>query len=224
MQLLSWLAAPGALLGAVVAAGLSVAATPVNAGVRSSTIIADYRVNGTSATGLVSYMLSHPYPAAVSDTVAHIQPNYSLSVATKEVGGVCRPASVDLNIRFDMVLPKATQASAMSPVTLAAWDSFAAFARRHEETRRSIYLKCASEFVARAMRLAASSCASLEANIRGLLEAEKHACDGRQDDFARVQYRLVLNQSLFALAQYSGRKPASVTSVSGPSSALAAPR
>lgn len=224
MQLLSWFATPRALLGAVVAAGLSVAATAANAGVRSSTIIADYRVNGASATGLVSYMLNHPYPAAVSDTVAHIQPNYSLSVATEEIGGVCRPASVDLNIRFDMVLPKATQASAMSSVTLAAWNSFAAFARRHEETRRSIYLKCASEFMARAMRQAASSCVSLEANIRGLLEVEKRGCDVRQDDFARVQYRLVLNQRLFALAQYPGRKPAPVASVSGPSSALIAPR
>jgi predicted secreted Zn-dependent protease len=224
MQLLQRLAAPRALFGAAMAAGLSVAAMPANAGVSSSTTVADYRVNGTTATGLVAYMLNHPLPATVSDTVAHIQPNYSLAVATKELGGVCKPAGVDLHIRFDIVLPKATQASEMSPTTLAAWNSFAAFARRHEETRRGIYLKCAAEFEAEAMRQVASSCAALDANIRRLLEAEKRACDVRQNDFARVQYRLVLNERLFVLANYAGRKPAYSVPVSGPSSALGAPR
>ena len=223
MQLPQWLAAPRALLGAAVAAGLSVATVPADAGVSSSTTVADYRVDGTTATGLVSYMLNHPLPATVSDSVAHIQPNYSLAVASKEVGGVCKPVSVDLAIRFDIVLPKATQAGAMSRATLAAWNSFAAFARRHEETRRSIYLKCAAEFEAQAMRQVASSCAALEANIHRLLEAEKRACDIRQNDFARVQYRLVLNERLFVLANYTGRKPAYSVPVSGPSSALVAP-
>jgi len=224
MQLLPWFAVPRASLGAIVATGLSLVAMPTEAGVTSSTTIADYLVNGTTATGLVSYMLRHPYPAAVNDTVAHIQPNYFLSVPTKEAGGLCKPASVDLHIRFDIVLPKATQAAAMSPETLAAWNSFAGFAREHEETRRGIYLKCAAEFVTKAMRQAASSCASLEANIRGLLEAAKRACDIRQDDFARIQYRRVLNEKLFVLANYSGRKPVYGAPVSGPSSALVAPR
>jgi predicted secreted Zn-dependent protease len=211
-------------LGAIVGAGLSIAAAPADAGVSSSTTIADYLVNGTTATGLVAYMLHHPYPAPVSDTVAHIQPNYSLAVATIETGGACRAKSVELNIRFDIVLPKATQVSAMSPATLAAWSSFAAFARRHEETRRSIYLQCAAEFVAQALRQSASSCATLDASIRRLLEAEKRACDLRQDDFARVQYRRVLSERLFVLANYSGRKPVFSAPVSGPSSALGAPR
>lgn len=212
------------LLGAIAAGGLGIAIAPAAAGVSSSTTITDYRVNGTTASGLVSYMLNHPYPAAVSDTVAHIQPNYFLSVETKESGGACSPKSVDLTIRFDIVLPKATQASAMSPATLAAWNSFAAFARRHEETRRTIYLECAAAFVTKAMRQAASSCAALQASVRGLLEAEKRACDLRQDDFARVQYRRVLNERLFVLANYTGRKPAYSVPVSGPSSALVAPR
>ena len=223
MQLPQWLATSRALLGAAVAAGLSVAAVPADAGVSSSTTIADYLVNGTTATALVSFMLNHPLPATVNDTVAHIQPNYSLAVASKEVGGVCKPVSVDLAIRFDIVLPKATQAGAMSPATLAAWNSFAAFARRHEETRRSIYLKCAAEFEAQAMRQVASSCAALEANIHRLLEVEKRVCDVRQNDFARVQYRLVLSERLFVLAKYAGRKPAYSVPVSGPSSALVAP-
>jgi predicted secreted Zn-dependent protease len=224
MVLPSWSAAPRALWGAAVAAELLLAAAPAGAGVRSSTQIEAYRVSGTTAAGLVSYMRNNPYPGDHGDAVAHITPNYSLSIATKEAGGVCKPSSVGLNVRFDMVLPKATEASALSSATLAAWNSFVAFARRHEETHRSIYLQCASEFVAKAIRLTAGSCLSLDANIRSQLEAEKRACDLKQSAFDRVQYRLVLDQSLFALAQYSGRKPASVTSVSGPSSALAAPR
>jgi predicted secreted Zn-dependent protease len=223
MRLLTPVALRRGLSWTMVAAGLAVAAAPAGAGVSSATVVTDYLVNGTTATGLVSYMLNHPYPAAVSDTVAHIQPHYVLAVATREEGGACRPRSVDLSIRFDIVLPKATQAAAMAPVTLAAWNSFAAFARRHEETRRSIYLQCATEFVAKAMRQVDGSCPALEANVRGLLETAKRLCDARQDDFARIQYPRVLSEKLFVLANYTGRKPA-YPPVSGPSSALMAPR
>jgi predicted secreted Zn-dependent protease len=215
---------PPALAGAVVALGVLLAVAPAGAGVRSSTVVEGYRVGGSTPAGLVSFMRNHPYSADNGDAVAHITPNYSLAIGTKEAGGVCRPSRVDLNVRFDMVLPKATDAAAMSSVTLAAWNSFAAFARQHEETHRTIYLQCASDFVTKAMRVAAGSCISLEANIRSLLESEKRACDLRQNAFDRVQYGLVLQQNLFALASYSGRKPVQVAPVSGPSSALVAPR
>jgi predicted secreted Zn-dependent protease len=224
MLLPSWTMAPRALIGVAVAAGLVVDAAPVGAGVRSSSQIEAYRVGGTTAASLVSYMRNNPYPGEHGDAVANIQPSYSLSIATKNAGGACRASSVDLNVRFLMTLPQATNASGMSAATRGAWSNFVAFARRHEETHRGIYLQCASGFVAQAMRLTASSCFSLQSNIRSLLEKAKRACDVRQNAFDNGQYRSVLNLGLFAMAKYSGRKPARAASVSGPSSALEAPR
>jgi predicted secreted Zn-dependent protease len=224
MLLPSWNKAPRALIGVAVMAGVLLEAAPVAAGVRTSTTIEPYRVNGTTAASLVSYMRNNPYPGDHGDAVANIRPSYSLSIATKSAGGVCRASSVDLNVRFLMTLPQARNASGMSPATRGAWTNFVAFARRHEETHRSIYLQCAGGFVAKAMRVTASSCFALQSSIRSLLESEKRACDRKQNAFDRRQYRSVLGLSLFAMAKYSGRKPARVTSVSGPSSALEAPR
>jgi predicted secreted Zn-dependent protease len=223
MPLFSWSAVPRTLLGLVAAAAGLLWVAQVEAGVISSTQIEPYRVGGTTADGLVSYMRIHPYQGDHGDAVAHIRPSYSLSIATKDSGGACKASSVNLNVRFLLTLPQATNASAMSPATRGAWSTFVAFARRHEETHRSIYLQCAGDFVAKAMRLTASSCLALKSNIGSLLETEKRACDLRQNAFDRQQYRSVLNLNLFALAKYSGRKPARVTSVSGPSSALVAP-
>ena len=59
----------------------------VAAGVRSSTQIEAYRVGGTTAASLVSYMRNHPYPGEHGDAVANIVPRYSLSIATKNAGG-----------------------------------------------------------------------------------------------------------------------------------------
>jgi predicted secreted Zn-dependent protease len=217
-------AAPQALFGVGLAAGLLLGITAAGAGVTSSTQTEAYRVSGATAADLVAYMRYHPYPGDHGDAVANIRPNYTLSVATKDAGGACKASSVNLNIRFSLVLPQATQTAAMSSSTRAAWNSFAAFARRHEETHRSIYLQCAAEFVAKAMRQTSGSCFSLQANIKDMLEAEKRACDLRQNAFDRAQYRIVLYQNLFALAKYSGRKPGHAAPVSGPSSALEAPR
>ena len=219
----SWNAAPRALLGILVATGL-LAETAAVAGVRSSTQTSAYRVSGATAASLVSYMRIHPYPGDHGDAVANIRPSYFLSIATKDAGGVCKPSRVDLNVRFAMTLPQATNASAMSSGTRGAWNNFVAFARRHEETHRGIYLQCANEFVAKAMRLTSSSCFSLQSSIRSLLESAKRGCDQRQNAFDRRDYGRVLHLSLFAMAKYSGRKPTRAVSVSGPSSALEAPR
>jgi predicted secreted Zn-dependent protease len=224
MLLPSWTISSRSLIGVAVGAGLLLETTGVAAGVRSSTQIEAYRVGGTTAASLVSYMRNHPYPGEHGDAVANIVPRYSLSIATKNAGATCKASSVDLNVRFLMTLPHATNASGMSPATRSAWTNFVSFARRHEESHRGIYLQCASGFVAKAMRLTASSCLALQSNVRSLLETEKRACDRRQNAFDRGQYRSVLNLGLFAMAKSSGRKPARVASVSGPSSALEAPR
>jgi len=188
---------------------------PAGAGVTSSTDTRSYDVSGTSASSLVSYMRNNPFPGDKGAAVANIRPSYSLSIATKQVGGLCQASGINLSVHFVMTLPHAVNASSLNGGTRVAWDSFVGFARQHEETHRAIYMQCANEFAAKALRLTSQRCFALDSRIRGMLEAEKRACDSRQAAFDRAQYRLVFGLSLFNMAKYAGRKvtPVSVRTV-----------
>lgn len=129
------------MAAAVFGAALITAAAQAS-GVTSSTQLHDYRVSGTTMSGLVGYMMSHPFPGDEGPALANIRPTYSLAIKTQDQGGVCRPSDVSLNIRFVMTLPKAVDAGSLTGATKVAWYQFVAFARHHEETRRSIYLQC----------------------------------------------------------------------------------
>jgi predicted secreted Zn-dependent protease len=132
--------------------------------------------------------------------MANVRPSYALSVVTRQTGGVCRASSVTLNIRFVMTLPRA-RTSSMSSGTRAAWNSFVAFARRHENTHRSIYLSCANAFVAKAERMTASTCSGLQAAIRTRLASEQRACDARHRAFDRSEAGRARGLRLFTLAR-----------------------
>jgi len=188
-------------LGAALVASLVVSAL---AEVHTTTQYRTYSVGGTTASSLVSHMRSNPFHGDSGDAVANIRPNYALSTITKQTGGTCRASRVALNIRFVMTLPGA-RISAMASGTRAAWNSFVAFARRHESTHGSIYIQCGNTFVAKAQRLTASNCASLQASIRRLLETEKRSCEARQRAFDRADYGRVRGLSLFVMARGSYR-------------------
>jgi predicted secreted Zn-dependent protease len=184
-----------------------VAAASVGSGaiadVKTSTRIQTYSVGGTTAHTLVSYMRSNPFHGSRGDAVANIRPNYRLNVASRQSGGTCRPSNVTLNIDFVMTLPKAR--NQLDSTTRSAWNAFVAFTKRHEETHRSIYVKCGNDFVAKAERLSAATCSALDAAIRRLLEVEKAVCDVRQRAFDRAEYGRVASLGLFKLATRSSR-------------------
>jgi predicted secreted Zn-dependent protease len=171
----------------------------VEAGVTTSTTYRDYRVSGSTPSGLVTYMRSHPFPGDRGAAVANIRPSYSLSVSTKTSGGICRASSVNLKVNFVMTLPKAT--TSLSGGTRSSWNNFVAFARRHEETHRSIYIGCARNFVAKAQRLTAGSCFTLQSRIRAMLDAERRACDRKHAAFDRRDAGRIFGLGLFAQAR-----------------------
>jgi len=199
-----------------------IATGDVKAEVRSSTELRAYVVGGTTAASLVSYMRKDPFPGDSGPAVANIRPHYTLSIDTTYSDAVCKPSNIDLNVNFVMTLPEARTPAAFSPSTRSAWNAFVDFARRHEETHRSIYLDCADDFAAKALQVTASNCTSLRESIAAIFEAETRACERRQRAFDRAQYRIVLGLSLFGSARYAGHKPAA-TSSSAASSAMRAP-
>src|SRR5262249_18038861 len=137
---------PAALLSGTVALAIVAASLlftgPAFAGVTSSIEWRDYRVDGTTRASLLAYMRRNPFPGDQGPAYANIRQTYALSLQTKEAGGVCRPSAVNVHIHFVITLPKAVNASALAGSTRGSWDGFVAFARHHEETRRSIFLQC----------------------------------------------------------------------------------
>lgn len=179
-----------------------VAMMPAVAGVRSSSVTHAYKVPGTTAKGVVSYMLRNPFPGDHGAAFANIRPKYRLSVASRPSGGNCRVDDVNVDIRFVITLPEARDANRMSRKTRSAWQSFAAFARRHEEAHRASYLSCAKSFVAAARRERAESCHALDARIRRMFEEAKRDCEAKQTAFDRQQKRIVPGLALFNMAGY----------------------
>jgi predicted secreted Zn-dependent protease len=166
------------------------------AGVTSSTANRYYNVSGTSKATLARKMRSNPFRGDGGRAVANIRPKYSLNVVTKQTGSTCKVATVDLNIRFTLTLPRARE-SAMSSSTRTVWRGFVSFARRHEQRHRTIYLQCARNFVTKAQRLSGASCNTLKAKARRLLASEERACDRRHAAFDRSERRRLASQRLF---------------------------
>jgi predicted secreted Zn-dependent protease len=193
------------------------------AGVRSSTELRAYVVGGSTAASLVSYMHRRPFPGDNGPAVANIRPHYTLSVDTTYADAVCAPKDVDLNVNFVMTLPVARTPGAFSPGTRSAWNRFVDFARRHEETHRTIYLECAESFAAKASLLVAATCMRLRTNIDALFKAENRACERRQRGFDRSEYSKVLRLSLFGAARYAKHKVSPTHHGAVPSSAMGAP-
>jgi predicted secreted Zn-dependent protease len=221
-------------MAALALAGLVATSDIAAAAVSTSTSNASYRVSGTTAADLVSFMRRNPFPGDHGGAVANIRPSYSLSIVNKQAGSVCTASAVNLRVSFVITLPTATGAGRMSSATRAAWGGFVAFARRHEEHHRAIYLDCARGFVAKAERMTAGSCMGLNASIRSLLESEKRACERRQAAFDRQDSGRVTGLSLFAMAGMSGRRfakarrpvapVARVIKASAPATGLIGPR
>ena len=170
------------------------------ADVRTSTETRAYRVGGATAASLVSFMRAKPFRGARGKAISNITPSYGLDIATRLENGVCRASKVTLDMRFVMTLPEAESASAMSSGTQSAWHNFVGFCKKHEETHMRIYVQCGNTFVAKAERLTAPNCTSLQTSIRNLLESEKRACDRKQIAFDNADYKRIFGLSLFKLA------------------------
>lgn len=194
------------LVGTAAAVAVLAGAVPASAGVKTSMSTRYYSVGGTTAASLVSYMRAHPIRGDYGNAIANIRPSYSLSVVTRPASGVCRASDVTLRLHLSLTLPKARNTSSMSSSTRSAWNAFAAYARQHELTHRSIYVRCANAFVAQALRMSAGNCSALKASIYRLLESEKRSCEAQQRAFDRGEQGRAANMSLFWMARSLSRR------------------
>ena len=174
------------------------------AGVTTSVYQQDHIVEGTTAAQLVRSMNGSPVHGDHGNAYASIHPDYTLSVETRERGGICR-ANVDVAIHFQLTLPRAASPGGMGRSTRSAWSGFVNFARNHEAHHRASYTECARAFVARAERLSDRQCFALSGDIRQMFSAMKRDCEATQLAYDRSQARVLPGLSLFAMARHQRR-------------------
>lgn len=187
--------------------GINAAAQP-----RSVTVTKDYRVRGATERSLVAYMKQRPFPGDRGPAMANIRPRYSLDLETVERSGTCRISRIALSIRFVMTLPRAVDADRFSASTRRNWNRFRAFAKRHEEVHRRIYLGCARRFIATARRQSHDgACFGLRLHVRRLLREQERNCDRLHDAFDRRDLQRLRQLTLFRQARLRPRGTGSET-------------
>jgi predicted secreted Zn-dependent protease len=201
----------------------AIASGPAGAEVRSITNLHSYHVIGSTSADLIASLRNNPFHGPNGPALANIRPTYSMALDTKQTGGTCSVANVKLDMTFDVTLPAATE-GLLAADARYAWRTFSAFAKRHEETHREIYVDCAKDFVAEAQKLTTTSgCDSLKAQATRLLDAENQACNLRQQAFDRVDGPRVLGLALFKSIAGAGMT-ASATPIGDAGSASLAPQ
>jgi predicted secreted Zn-dependent protease len=162
-----------------------------------------HAVHGTTPEAVWRYMNAHPIidpddgPAYANLTHDHV-----LSVSTASQGGMCRVSELTFRWRFLLTLPKAVDQSAMDSRTRSMWTDFVAGLKRHEETHRAIFLRCAAKFVPAAERMTGTgSCAGLERKVRRSIDQAYQACMAAQREFEKRDRPRILGLAFIRAAR-----------------------
>jgi predicted secreted Zn-dependent protease len=152
------------------------------AGVKTSMALRYYVVSGTTTESLARVVSGNPlHGRGGQRSIASLEATFDLSLMATAEDRTCNATDAIITAKFVMTLPQASE-KAMTPATRKHWRDLVTFARRHEETHRSIYMTCFDAFVKRAKRLTSrSGCETLKASARRMFDASMKVCEGRQN-------------------------------------------
>jgi predicted secreted Zn-dependent protease len=188
------------------AAGATVAAVTIcfgsQVGAQPSTSYVHYLVAGNSAQTLFESMLNNGPRVGGGKAYASTRMDPNLAASTTSSGGQCRVSSFKMNMTFTIRLPQLDETRKIEPALRQSFARFYVFAKRHEETHRTIWLQCAAEAELRATGVIAATCAEAEARSLKIVEEISRLCDRRHAEFdAGEQKKLskhpFLRQALF---------------------------
>src|SRR3974390_874720 len=173
-------------------------AGPAAAELRHTTMYKDHVVHGTTPGELYADMIAHPImdpddgPAFANITHDHV-----LAVKTATIDGACKVTDIAFSWSFVITLPKAADATRMSPATASLWREFVAKCRAHEEHRVAIFLDCGKTFVDRAKVMTGpAGCAGLDGAVRRYVDEQYAACMKTQRAFGEADAPLIANLGL----------------------------
>jgi predicted secreted Zn-dependent protease len=149
-----------------------------------------YLIAGESAEGLYRSMLRKGPHVGGGKAYASTRMEPQISANTVDSGNSCRIDNFRINMTFTIRLPQLKKSVDSS--LRKSFSRFYEFAKKHEETHRSIWLKCAAEAEALVNKVRAKTCTEAEARGLDIVEQIAKRCDGRHIAFdAAEQKRLI---------------------------------
>lgn len=130
-----------------------------------------YLVAGPSAQSLYTSMLRNGPHVGGNRAYASISMAPRITAYFQQGTSSCSIANFAIDASFTIRLPELKQGAKLSPEVRKSFAAFYAFAKRHEETHRSIWLKCAGAAETAVNNITAKNCD--EANRRALAVIEK---------------------------------------------------
>jgi predicted secreted Zn-dependent protease len=166
-----------------------------------------YLVTGSSAQGLFESMLSNGPRVAGGKAYASTRMDPDVTASTAASGRQCRIASFNMNMTFTIRLPQLENGRKVNPALRSSFERFYAFAKRHEETHREIWLKCAAEAESLAIGVAAGTCAEAEARGLKIVEEVSKRCDRRHAEFDAGEQKQLSKHPFMKQALFGLRSP-----------------
>jgi len=116
-----------------------------------------------------------------------------VSAKTVETGGGCRIQDFKVNMTFTIRLPQLKKSATVDATLRKSFSRFYEFAKKHEETHRTIWLKCAAEAEARVNTIKAKTCPDAEARGLAIVEEVARQCDARHVAFDEAEQKRLVN-------------------------------
>jgi predicted secreted Zn-dependent protease len=158
-----------------------------------------YLINGNSANSLYNSMLHGGPSVNGNQAYAAAKVKLNPSALFAPGGRQCRVRDLDLGMSFVISLPKLNETAKLDQAVRRSFNEFYAFAKRHEETHRSIWLKCEAIAEARINAVKAGTCEQAESKARQILDEVANTCNRRHVAFDVAQQKLLPKLSFIKL-------------------------
>jgi predicted secreted Zn-dependent protease len=137
----------------------------------------------------------------------------SISAQTVQGANSCRIGQFKINMTFNIQLPQLRKSANIDPTLRKSFNRFYEFARKHEETHRAIWLKCAAEAEAKVTRVVAKTCSDAEAQGLKIVEDVASECDARHLAFDASEQKRLVNHPFIKQVLKKGRIVATLPAV-----------
>jgi predicted secreted Zn-dependent protease len=171
-----------------------------------------YLIAGESAEGLYRSMLRKGPHVGGGKAYASTRMVPRVSAKTVQAGRGCRIQSFNVDMTFTIRLPQLRKSSNVDPTLRTSFSRFYEFAKRHEETHRSIWLKCGAEAEALVNKVKAKTCSEAEARGLAIVEEVARRCDARHVAFDEAEQKRLVNHPFIKQVLRKKRSVASLSS------------
>jgi predicted secreted Zn-dependent protease len=164
-----------------------------------------YAIGGSTVDGVYKEMLRRGPHVGGGKAYASTKMDPKIEAVTASQGDSCRIASFNVSMTFTINLPK-LQSGSVDSATRRSFENFQAFARKHEERHRSIWLACAADAEAQIKNVTASTCDRAEAKGLEIMHKIANACDRKHAAFDASEQRKLARHPFIRAVMARGKK------------------